>query len=1651
MIIRKVLKGAKGGGKGGSKDNSPNSLRSGAYIKLIDLLGEGEIGGLVDGSRSIFFDNTPLMSGGSYNFKGVSWTQRVGLPDQPYVPGFNSVENEEAVGVQVKHGLPITRNVEGEDLDAVRVTVEIPALARQSDGRFKAHSVDFALEVRYDGGPWTNPFGTLTISGKCTSPYDRNYLINLPRNPSGASSPWSIRMVRLSDDSEDATKEQNDTVFASMTKITYGKFTYPNSAYIAMRVEAEQFGQSVPTRSYEVYGRIVQVPTNYTTRLYNADGVITRNASYSGSWNGTFKWAWTDNPAWVLYDIMTNDRFGLGEDIDASQVDKWSLYEIAQYADQNVPDGRGGNKPRFTFNGAMYDQQEAFDAIQQIASVFRGMAYWSSGSVMATQDRPKDVSILAASANAVDGSFSYQGSALTARHTVAVVKFDNPELNYEQDFVVVEDRDGIELYGYNETEILATGCTDRAQAYRIGEWALFTELNETNVVSYKAGLDHAGLRPGDIIAVQDRSFAGPDNAGRLKAGSSASTLLLDHDVTLETGQSYSVSVVLPNGTVEERDIVVSSYDVPINILDVSAPFSVTPDEEALWVLASDTLVPSLWSCISVRESEPHIYEVVGAQYEPAKFEHIDNSARFDPLPTQNNPVVQPPINLLVQESIYTQDGVPRTALLVSWTSPGIEFAVVGYEVAYDGPDGYVQVGRVPSTSVQILDAPPGDYTFYISSVSLSQRVSLPATIDYATLGWQGTHNGTIANVRLKGKTPDITSFTGSSPEFVWDNVWPTGTIFNPDGSSPIFRNNLVSIYDEVTEDLLRQEYTRNSNYVYTLSKNRADNAVYNRGPSRAFRVEVQVCDVYGRQSDPGTISVSNPPPPAVAPVGIPGFGQFVVRWSTLSDPDLAGFLVWVSSAPGFNPLTTEPYFDGMVNAITYAASSGTTYYVRVGAYDTFGKTGLNISGEIECTAVGSDDLDPPDTPTGLTSTTSLISDVQSRVIYTWDANTEPDMMGYTLEIKEEGGDWVGFNTSTAIYPINVLPSTALDARVRAYDVNGNYSAFTAVYSTVAAGDLVPPAVPTNWTAKGGFGIVFLEGDPNSERDFRAFEVYASEATDAPDGATVATHTSSANQVFITDLDDNLTLNFWVRAVDTSGNKSDWTAMFSATTVSSNVLLTTEALEGIVDRTSFATSIEVPGIGNALPDIPFDSSTPKQFFLATEGRMYVQKVDGTGWVLTTSTTILDGQIITGQIAAGAIGTDQLAANAVTAKNLSIRDFTVLADNADMQLGPVKGWANSSRIFNDPATAYPGQTWVAKLIASVTVTVANELEVPCKEGEKFYLSASVKASGAAGSGRKGVRAQFLDSAGTLLTPGTADTTSIPADWVSVSGFATAPAGAVRVRLEMIAYNNEGGTVYIANPRMMRAAAVLIEPNGITSDKITTGEFITLSAQIKDAIITDAKVANLSAAKLTAGTALAGSITVSGTALSTMQSQANDPATRINAQSTQIDPGKILISGATTLASWRDGTDTTLIAGGKLSANSVTANKLTIGARGINLENIQFSYDKTAGTVSWTAGTLRYMSTNATTGVVEQRGLVVSVQALPPGQPGVSTSTGRSPIPTRRSPRLSRSPPRTSSPRRTLPIPSSSPPTTVERSSTPTTARRSSTAQRSRPAPS
>jgi predicted phage tail protein len=710
-----LIIGAGGGGKGGGgsarvAQEAPDSLRSKAYARVVDLVCEGEIEGLAAGLQSVYLDDTPIQNAdGSYNFTGVTLEVRTGTQQQSYIPGFSSVENEVSVGVECKYGQPVVRSITDPDVDAVRIKVSIPTLTLQdtTNGDLNGASVTYAIDLQSRGAGYVQILQD-TVSGKTSSRYQRSYYL-----PLTGIGPWDVRLRRITADSTQASL-QNKTFLESYTEVIESKLRYPNSALMALRVDASQF-TSIPRRSYDLKLLRVRIPSNY----------LPETRSYAGVWDGSFKVAWTDNPAWCFYDLVTNTRYGLGNYTPESQVDKWALYRVAKYCDELVPNGLGGYEPRFTCNLYLQTREQAYKVVQDMASVFRGMAYWSGGTITVTQDAPQDPVYQFTAANVVDGEFAYQGSSAKARHTVALVSWVDPEDFYRQKVEYVEDLAGIARYGVVQADVVAMGCTSRGQANRVGKWLLYSEQSESEIISFRTGLEGAVVRPGDVIKVADASRGGMRLGGRIAAATTVSVTL---DQDLPAG-SWRISVVLPTGVVEERQV----GSLSGRTVGVTSAFSMAPQVGAIWVLSSTLVEAQHFRVVQVAESEPGIHEITALAHNPNKYVAIEQGLALQPRAiTVLSTTPAAPTGLTVTESLYRVKDQALVLIQLGWEQV---FGALEYQVTYRVNGGNtVTLPKVSSTYLEIRNAEAGDYVFTVRAVGVSGKLGNSASLSQSILG-----------------------------------------------------------------------------------------------------------------------------------------------------------------------------------------------------------------------------------------------------------------------------------------------------------------------------------------------------------------------------------------------------------------------------------------------------------------------------------------------------------------------------------------------------------------------------------------------------------------------------------------------------------------------------------------------------------------------------------------------------------------------------------------------------------------------------------------------------------------------------------------------------------------------------------------------------
>ena len=595
--------GKGGGGGGHTPVEAKETGRSKQFVKIVEVISEGEIEGLADGMKSVYLDNTPIQNNDdSYNFQNVLLEGRIGSQVQDIIPGFNTSEKEISVSTQVRKTTPITRTITDNKVSRLRLTLGVQSLFNQEDnGDTNGTSVSLVVYIGNASYP-------ITISGKYSSQYlQQHTFTDLP------STPFTLRVERLTDDSK-SQRLQNNTVWASYTEIIDTEFTYPNTALIGVKFDSEYF-LNIPNRTYDIKGLKIKVPSNYNPET----------RQYTGFWDGTFKIEWSDNPAWVLYDVVTNKRYGLGQRLGEFGADKWALYQVAQYCDQLVPDGFGGQEPRFTCNVWLTEQRSAYQVINDICSIFRAMPVWNGQQLTVVMDRPADPVWTYTNANVDESGFSYTFSARKSRHNAIQVEYADKENSYEKAIEYVSDDESIRKNGLNVKKITAFGCTSRGQAHRTALWLLQTEKLETKTVTFTVGAEGLMHIPGDIIKVADTHYAGTNIGGRVLAVN-GKTVTLDREITI-SGNSYLSYI---NANAKHQNIKIISVNGAEVTLD-QQPLGL--ELYGVWSLATQQVTSQLFKALSVKEESKGKYTIMALQHEPQKEAIVDNGAKFEPVGT----------------------------------------------------------------------------------------------------------------------------------------------------------------------------------------------------------------------------------------------------------------------------------------------------------------------------------------------------------------------------------------------------------------------------------------------------------------------------------------------------------------------------------------------------------------------------------------------------------------------------------------------------------------------------------------------------------------------------------------------------------------------------------------------------------------------------------------------------------------------------------------------------------------------------------------------------------------------------------------------------------------------------------------------------------
>ena len=722
-----VIRGAKGGGGSAYTPVEQNDdLLSEAKLKMVLALSEGEIQGELV-AQQIFLDDTPLANDdGTYNFTGVKWDFRVGTQDQDYLQGLPEIDNESSVSIEVKSTSPWTRQFTNLSLDAVRIKLSLPVQYKYQDNGDMVGSVtQYAIDLSVDGAAYSTVVNG-SFDGKTTSEYQRDHRIDLPAATSG----WSIRVRRLTADST-STKQVDAFKVFSFAEVIDSKLRYPNTALLYIELDSSQFNGSVPKTTCKPKGKLIRVPTTYDPAI----------RTYSGTWTGDFKIAYSNNPAWIFYDLVLDEIYGMGNRVNASMIDKWELYSIAQYCDEPVSNGAGGTEARFTCNVYIQSQQDAYTVLKDLAAVFRGITFWGNDQVYVRADVPQDdIDFTYHSANVIDGLFTYAGGSYKNRYSSCQVGWSDPINHYTDTIESVYEPDLVERYGWNETQLTAVGCTSQSEAHRRGRWVLLSNAKD-GTVSFGVGLDGYIPMPAEIIGIADPFRAGKQNGGRIKA-------VAGNKITVDRVADYAIGdrlvANLPDGTAQTRTISAVSADK--QTFTVATAYRMTPVAGAVWAIDSDNLAIQYFRITSIGMNDDGTFTVSGVQHDPNKYRYIDDGVKVDAAPITITPtsVMKAPTNIVITEVDHIAQGLTVASLQASWDKVD---GAINYTAQWRKDNGdWVNVGKTGAQGFTVQGIYSGVYDVRVRAVNAAEVSSPWGYADSTSLSGKIGKPGTPVNL-----------------------------------------------------------------------------------------------------------------------------------------------------------------------------------------------------------------------------------------------------------------------------------------------------------------------------------------------------------------------------------------------------------------------------------------------------------------------------------------------------------------------------------------------------------------------------------------------------------------------------------------------------------------------------------------------------------------------------------------------------------------------------------------------------------------------------------------------------------------------------------------------------------------------------------------
>ena len=988
---------------------APNTLISNTRIKIVDLIGEGEIAGFwptsgtfgSDPKTSVYFDDVPLLNGdGSANFNvsgaGFAFNYTVGSSGQSAIPNFSKVETLIPLSANTRIANPppgagpyktVVTSFNSStypDADSTRITVRVPSLlSTDNDGNTNKYTITYAIDISTNGGEWAT-MKTETINGKCTSPYYKTTTITLPKpNAPQPFYSWKIRVRRVSENIL-SIRTNNEIFVDTISIISANSFSYPHSALVALELSADQFG-NIPSRAYEIKGIKVQVPEGYTPTEYDVDGTITA-ATYPDVWLGNFSETrlWTDNPAWILYDLCTNDVYGLGNYIREEWIDKWTLYQIAQECDELVDDGKGGLEPKFTCNIAIQNQQSAYDLLMELVSVFRGMLYWANGRLFPVSNDVKAPIYNVTNANVVDGNFNYSDTARNTRSTVAVVRWLDPTNSYRESVEYVEDTDGISRYGYIQKEFASFATISKGQAIRAANWLLTTERLSTETITFQTAQEGTYFRPGDIFNVFDNFRSDSKQGGRVVNFNSArNSIELDKLINYNVGDTYSLSLLIPNANIEATGAItgsnqfglmrnsqietktVTSFDSNYidqrSILTVGSSFSAGLYKGSVFILNNETntgINPLLkrkeYRCLATAEIEDGVFEVLGVEYfTGVNFQVATGySSITNPSVIGDDSIPEPPSGLVLDGITgLLSDNTFFENISLTWSGSASDPAYYRISGSITGGDPYL-ITTTQNTGYYFVDTLTGTHTFYVGAVSNGGIESTYISDSYfVNTGNPLGNPPELSGVYILTNRDESVAPTGYiNRSFVAAWSFATGINGTEPAGVQFLSGFKFHLLDPATDTDLVDPVTISDSRQRTFE---ISGQMISGAGQRDLKIYIETADTYGVLASGASLIVNNPPPnpPTYTSFYAGGGGLNYIITPDPNVPDTSGIYIWIGEA--LTPRFDNAYFTGLSTAGFVSHGFEGDYEIYYALTDSYGTGDCVIYGPVsESTTIG---------------------------------------------------------------------------------------------------------------------------------------------------------------------------------------------------------------------------------------------------------------------------------------------------------------------------------------------------------------------------------------------------------------------------------------------------------------------------------------------------------------------------------------------------------------------------------------------------------------------------------------------------------------------------------------------------------------------------